>query len=509
MRDYSSTKWLDEIHAEGVEVKKSCCYFCHQNCGVLAYVKDGKLIYAEGDPDHPTNAGGLCTRGNQAYTFVDNPSRINYPMKRAGEKGENKWERVSWDQALTEIAAKINQIKEESGAEAVAAAAGTLRTDDWARRRFLNLFGTPNGFHNALLCWIPTFMVETAINGWSPFETDLGASKCVILWGFNPGASSMPGMHGYTDLQRANGLKLIVVDPRYSETAAHADLWLPLRPGSDTALSMAMINVIMNEFIYDMDFVDQWCEGFDELRDYIEPYTPEWAAPLTWLDPELIRQAARMYATNRPGNIQWGCTWDQLGRTAGAGMHARSILRAICGNLDCPGGDGMPGPAAYVTDEELEANDRLPVEMRAKQIGSDKDKMNSEVGFCRKALQAFEENGISIEHMPSGIDTMTVFVHQAEFEGKEQQVISSIRRLAHPDIIDLESDLALIAVVGRGMKSNRGTAGRIFSALAHANINVRMIDQGSSELNIIIGVSNDDFDRAIKAIYDIFVVTQL
>ena len=139
----------------------------------------------------------------------------------------------------------------------------------------------------------------------------------------------------------------------------------------------------------------------------------------------------------------------------------------------------------------------------------DKDKMNSEVGFCRKALQAFEENGISIEHMPSGIDTMTVFVHQAEFEGKEQQVISSIRRLAHPDIIDLESDLALIAVVGRGMKSNRGTAGRIFSALAHANINVRMIDQGSSELNIIIGVSNDDFDKAIKAIYDIFVVTQL
>ena len=142
-------------------------------------------------------------------------------------------------------------------------------------------------------------------------------------------------------------------------------------------------------------------------------------------------------------------------------------------------------------------------------VNIDKDKMNSEVGFCRKALQAFEENGISIEHMPSGIDTMTVFVHQAEFEGKEQQVISSIRRLAHPDIIDLEADLALIAVVGRGMKSNRGTAGRIFSALAHANINVRMIDQGSSELNIIIGVSNSDFDNAIKAIYDIFVETRL
>ncbi len=142
-------------------------------------------------------------------------------------------------------------------------------------------------------------------------------------------------------------------------------------------------------------------------------------------------------------------------------------------------------------------------------VNIDKDMMNSEVGFCRKALQAFEENGISIEHMPSGIDTMTVFVHQAEFEGKEQQVISSLRRMAQPDKIDLEADLALIAVVGRGMKSNRGTAGRIFSALAHSNINIRMIDQGSSELNIIIGVSNEDFENAIQSIYDIFVSTRL
>lgn len=142
-------------------------------------------------------------------------------------------------------------------------------------------------------------------------------------------------------------------------------------------------------------------------------------------------------------------------------------------------------------------------------VSIDKDMMNAQVGFCRRVLQAFEEHGISIEHMPSGIDTMTVFVHQEEFEGKEQQVISSIRAMTEPDVIDLEADLGLIAVVGRGMKSARGTAGRIFSALAHANINVKMIDQGSSELNIIIGVSNDDFDAAIKAIYDIFVETNL
>lgn len=142
-------------------------------------------------------------------------------------------------------------------------------------------------------------------------------------------------------------------------------------------------------------------------------------------------------------------------------------------------------------------------------INIDKDMMNSEIGFGRKVLNVFEDNGISFEHVPSGIDTMTVFVHQDEFMDKEQQVVSGIHRTAKPDTIDIEADLALIAVVGRGMKSTRGTAGRIFSALAHADINIKMIDQGSSELNIIIGVRNDDFEAAIKAIYDIFVETKM
>ena len=135
--------------------------------------------------------------------------------------------------------------------------------------------------------------------------------------------------------------------------------------------------------------------------------------------------------------------------------------------------------------------------------------MNAEIGFGRKVLQVFEEQGISFEHVPSGIDTMTVFVHQSEFEEKEQQVIAGIHRAVQPDVVEMESDLALVAVVGRGMRATRGTAGRIFSALAHANINVKMIDQGSSELNIIIGVKDSDFETAIKAIYDIFIMTQI
>ena len=142
-------------------------------------------------------------------------------------------------------------------------------------------------------------------------------------------------------------------------------------------------------------------------------------------------------------------------------------------------------------------------------INIEKSMMNSEVGFGRKVLQVFEDQGISFEHIPSGIDTLTVYVHQDEFEEKEQQVIAGIHRAVQPDFVEMESDLALIAVVGRGMKSQRGTAGRIFSALAHANVNVKMIDQGSSELNIIIGVENRDFAAAVKAIYDIFVLTQI
>ncbi|MBQ3544683.1 MAG: aspartate kinase [Lachnospiraceae bacterium] len=142
-------------------------------------------------------------------------------------------------------------------------------------------------------------------------------------------------------------------------------------------------------------------------------------------------------------------------------------------------------------------------------VNIEKDMMNSELGFCRKVLEEFEKYGISIEHMPSGIDTMSVLVHQEEFGQKEQEILAGIHRNAHPDTIDIESDIALIAIVGRGMRAQRGTAGRIFSALAHAHVNVKMIDQGSSELNIIVGVTEEDFAKAIKAIYDIFVTVKL
>ena len=197
----------------------------------------------------------------------------------------------------------------------------------------------------------------------------------------NPGASTLGGMNGYTDLQK-NGLKIVVVDPRYSETASKADLWLPLRPGSDAALALAMLHTIIYEGLVNWEFVGEWCDGFEELQEHVAEYTPEWAAPITWLEPDQIRQAARLYAMNTPGCIQWGCTWDQIGRASTTGSHAIALMRAVCGNLDVPGGDGMPGPALnYLTDEEMELNECLPEEQKAKQIGSNKFKLTSWPGY--------------------------------------------------------------------------------------------------------------------------------
>jgi anaerobic selenocysteine-containing dehydrogenase len=365
------------------KIRKSACYFCHQQCGMLVHIKGNEITSIEGDPEHPS-LGGKCPRANIALKHHNHPARVNYPLKRAGERGQGKWEKISWEQALDEISAKLEQVRRESGAEFVCSAGGTQRTHDWARRRFMNLFGSPNVFHISHVCWIPTFMIETAICGWSPFDIDLQRSRCVVLWGHNPGESYMPEMRAWTDAKKNNGLKIIVIDPRMTESAAKADLWLPLRPGTDAAMALAWLNVIINEGLHDQAFVENWCSGWEQLVQHVQPYTPEWAAPITWVDAEKIRAAARMYATFKPGNIQWGVAVDEIGKPGGAAMHARALLRAVTGNLDAPGGDLLIGPnPAMITDEEMECNDAMTPEKWAKQIGSERYKLVSWPGYSK------------------------------------------------------------------------------------------------------------------------------
>jgi anaerobic selenocysteine-containing dehydrogenase len=365
------------------EIRKAACHFCHMNCGKLVYVEDGVATKVVGDPDHPFNQGAQCPRGNSTLDHLNHPNRINYPLKRVGERGSGKFVRVTWEEALDDIAARMTELKNKYGAETMTTIGGTNRTDDFARRRFFNLFGSPNVIHTSPDCWIPNFLMETAMLGWGAFDPEVSnGSKLVVVWGHNPGASYLPEMRTMLEAREKNGTKIMVIDPRYSETAAKADLWLPIKAGSDNALALAWLNVITTEGLWDWDFVDEWTEGFSELCERVEEYTPEWAAEKCGISAELIAESARMYAMAKPACIAWGVATDQLGLGSTAGAQARICLRAICGNIDIPGGDVMPGPhPTFMTDWEMELNDMLPEEKRAKQLGADRFKLLGWPGY--------------------------------------------------------------------------------------------------------------------------------
>lgn len=380
-----------------LKVRKSTCYFCHMNCGMLVTVEDGKAVKVTGDPEHPFNQGAQCPRGAAALNHLFHEGRLNYPLKRVGPRGSGQWKRVSWDEALDNIALKLKSIRETGGPEAVATVGGTSRTDDWARRRFFNLFGSPNVCHTAPVCWIPNFLTETAVYGWSAFDPEIMGARLVVVWGHDPGSTYLPELRGLLETRAQTGLKIMVIDPRFTTTAAKADYWLPLRPGSDGALALGWLNVIVEEELYDQDFVENWTVGFDEFKERLKEYTPAWAAEITGLPEEQIIETARLYAMAKPACIQWGVAVDQLGRGTGAAVQARSILRAITGNLDVPGGDVQPGPhPTFLTDEEMELNHLLPEEQRLKQLGADRFKLMTWPGYSLLSEQLLKVWGKTI-----------------------------------------------------------------------------------------------------------------
>jgi len=367
--------------SEKIVARKSCCYFCYQNCGVVVHVENENIVNLEGDSEHIVSGGALCPRPHAWKEWIDHKDRLNFPLKRVGERGEGKWEKITWDQALDEISAKIKEIKEKYGPEAIATCGGTLRTDDWARRRFFNLLGSPNIMHAANICWLNEFAIECAVYGWCT-TPDFSGSKCIVLWGGNQALSILPLARKVFDCREEYDTKLIVIDPRFSESASKADIWVQLRPGTDTALALAWINVIINEELYDKEFVEKWTVGFDKLKEHVQKYTPEWASEITWVPEETIIESARCYATNKPACILWGVSLDHIGRNSWAAVFAKAILRAITGNLDIPGGNYISGPCKdIVTDAELELNEKLDEKQRAKQLGSDRFKLLSWPGY--------------------------------------------------------------------------------------------------------------------------------
>lgn len=355
------------------EIKRSYCGLCHPRCGLLLEIENDRIIKAKGDPDHPISRGRICSRGSLMPEHVHHPGRINYPLKRLGEKGSGKWQRLAWDQALDEVAEKLEVLRQKHGPETLAFTHGTKRTYHWDERRFFNLFGSPNvcGVNNVCMC--PTQAVEYATYGGFTWG-DYRHTRLVVLWGHGPSQSDPIGLYPQILQAQKNGAKLMVVDPRRIAEAEKADLWLQIRPGTDVALMLGWIRIIIEEGLYDRDFVANWTVGFEDLKAASADYTPQRVAEITWLTPEQVIESAHLYGMTKPAVLTWGFGLDKQGLNATQAARARCCLKALTGNLDIPGGEslGCNEPVGkIISDEEMQLNEAQPAGQRAKQLGAD------------------------------------------------------------------------------------------------------------------------------------------
>lgn len=311
------------------------CTLCYHSCGCKVTVRDGKAVKVEGQKSHPLNKGRLCPKGATALAGVYSPERLTSPLKRVGEQ----FVEISWDQALTEIAAKLNQLKADHGPEALGVFSGSLGVENLEMagltQRFKEAFGSPNFFSVESVCYRMRIRTRQITFGKYPVE-ELN-SKLYILWGHNPHASDFP-LRMAIEENLPKGAKLVVIDPRRIPLADRADTYLRIRPGTDGAMALAMIHVIVRENLVDREFVEKHTIGFEQLVEHVEPFTPEWAEEISWVPAEEIRQLARLFAATRGASIYQGtCTQDQ---TAGGVQNSRAfaVLQAITGNINIPGG---------------------------------------------------------------------------------------------------------------------------------------------------------------------------
>lgn len=355
------------------KTRRSYCGLCHPRCGTLLHFEDGKVIKVTGDPDHPVTRGAVCQRAYLMPDHLYHPDRLNYPLKRAGEKGEGVWRRITWEQALDEVAEKLSDLGERFGAETLAFTHGTKRTYHWDQRRFFNLFGSPNTCGANNICMCPSYATEYASYGGMVHSEIMGA-ECIVVWGSGASKSEPVGMFAQIAKARKRGARLIVIDPRRTKEAEMADMWLQIRPGTDAALMLCWMNIIIREDLYDHEFVSNYTIGFEDLIKVAEPYTAEKTSKITRIPERLIIEAARVYATVKPAVIPWGYGLDKQGINATQSARGRTILRAVTGNLEVPGGEvfSMSSDVARVRGNDyLEFNDALSAEQRYKQIGCD------------------------------------------------------------------------------------------------------------------------------------------
>ena len=423
-------------------VKKTTCHGCTRRCGLLVTVEKGRVVEMKGDRSQPMSRGFYCPRGKAMVVEQPfNEYRLKYPLKRVGNRGEGKWERISWDQALDEIAEKIKRIVVDYGPESVSAALDCSISTTFASTRFMKELGSPNWFTlGGQVCYGNSAKIEDVTYG-QDTVSDRGNSRCTLIWACNPSISK-PEWFGHIKESKKKGGKVIAVDPFRTQCVELADLWLQIRPGSDGAMMLAWVNVIMKESLYDASFVEKWTNapylvrlhprrilrqsdvvaGGDPERFFVwdpvarkpvafdvaslsyekpdvkppltgrfevrladgsvaecttvwdllwkeaESYTPEEVEKITWVPAAKIREAARMFATTRPGNFFSGWALDAIGPNTNQCGRTRSILSAIVGNMDVKGGQVMLGPFQKVNSD----GGTLSPEQGAKVLGGER-----------------------------------------------------------------------------------------------------------------------------------------
>ena len=327
-------------------VKTYCARMDHGGCGILAHVENGKITKIDGDPDSPISKGYVCAKGLAQIERLNHPDRLLYPLKRMGEKGEGKWKHISWDEALETIAGKINETIERDGQKAVSFAQGTPKgLELYLMIRLANVLNIPNISTPGNICHMPRETSSNLTCGFFPIPDYSGIPACVLVWGSNLFQTNEEGVIS-VQLKKAldQGAKLIVIDPRKTGMAARADLWIQPRPGSDLALALGMLRVMIDQGLYEKAFVESWTKGFTELIDHLQPYSLDQVSEITWVPKEQIVKATHLFSQTKPACIQWG---NAIEHNQNSFQCARAllILMAITGNMEVPGGNvNRPGP---------------------------------------------------------------------------------------------------------------------------------------------------------------------
>ena len=347
---------------------KCACRGCHGGCMHLLTVENGKVVKVRPDPDGPLNHGRACVKGMSIIEQMYHPERLLFPLRRIGPRKSGKWERITWDEALDEIARKLSAYSRDYGPETIALISGTGRHHLSQFWRFANVLGTPNATSSgALICLGPRKNAGELCCGHFAGVDYYGTTRPggILVWGANPAISGADGELSFLIKDAVKeGIPLIVVDPKPNELTRAAKLWLPLRPGTDGALAMCILHILIAEKLYARDFVENYTHGFDALAERCAKYTPERVSKITGVSSELIWQAALLIASIKPLSLEWGTAIEQ---STNALQTCRAIfmIPALTGNYDVPGGfvEGMEiAPAADIL------LDRLSPEMTAKCI---------------------------------------------------------------------------------------------------------------------------------------------